>query len=102
MPAPGGRFHCPDQSGYFDMSCALASELMSANALIKPSLSMVILRGQVTSLRVVLEIFQIRRCLALAHRHQEAVGADIIVILADLNVAVVLGAIVFEPDHVLG
>src|SRR5215475_10190341 len=109
MPALGGRFHWPDQSGYFDKSrvCALASELMRATEATKLNLSMVILLVLVApkfagSRLSVLEIFQVGWRLALAHRHQEAVGADIVVVLADLDVTVVLGAIVLEPHHVLG
>src|SRR6266852_4944170 len=47
------------------------------------------------------EIFQIRRRLVLAHWHQVAVTADVVVVGADLDVAVVLGTRVFEPDWVI-
>src|SRR5215831_13492682 len=112
MPALGGRFHWPDQSGYFDVSCASAGAAATASASRDAAsrwcLSIVILLFLLfvraflgASLLSVLEIFQVGRRLALAHRHQEAIGADIIVVLADLDVAVVFRAIVFEPHHVL-
>src|SRR4051794_32278176 len=55
MPAPGGRFHWPDQSGYFDSSwaCAPTSAIASvaktvmATAAIGLRLSMVVLRADV-------------------------------------------------------
>src|SRR5215813_2573406 len=108
MPALGGRFHWPDQSGYFDVSCASAGAAATASASRDAAsrwcLSIVIIlffERRLASLLSVLEIFQVGRRLALAHRHQEAIGADIIVVLADLDVAVVFRAIVFEPHHVL-
>src|SRR5437660_80175 len=101
MPAPGGRFHCPDQSGYFETSCARAGAAAAASAsrdaASRLRLSMVafLLLGAFlgaflgASLLSVLEILQVGRRLTFAHRHQEAVGADIVVVLADLNMAVV-------------
>src|SRR5689334_23575138 len=105
MPGPGGRFHWPDQSGYFDKSCAsagpaaMASASRDATSRLRLNIIILLLLG--ASLLSVLEILQVGRPLALAHRHQESVGADIVVVLADLDVAVVFRAIVLEPDHVL-
>src|SRR6266478_3588258 len=47
-----------------------------------------------------LEIPQIRRRLILQGWHQVAICTEEIVFLADDDVTVVLGAVVFEPDHV--
>jgi hypothetical protein len=41
-----------------------------------------------------------RRRLSLAHRHEQSVGADEIILLADLQVLVVVHAIVLEPDRI--
>src|SRR5438105_2347705 len=55
------------------------------------------------SLSRLVEISQIRRRLILFDRHQEAVRAEEIVLLADNNVDVVLDADVFPPpDRSLG
>src|SRR5262245_16281521 len=51
------------------------------------------------SLPRVLEVLQVRRLLLLFHGHQVAVRADVVVFFADLDVAVILRAIVFEPDR---
>src|SRR5579863_1191694 len=49
-----------------------------------------------------IEVFQIRRRLILLDRHQEAVRAPEIDLLADDDVRVALAAAVLGPDHVLG
>src|SRR5215831_18071381 len=46
------------------------------------------------------EVAQIRRLLSLLHRHQEAVGGHEIALLADIDVLIVLGAIVEVPGDV--
>src|SRR5438552_16928447 len=51
------------------------------------------------SARRLIEEFQIGRRLILAGRHQVAVAADEIVVLADHHVMVALGADIFEPDR---
>src|SRR5438477_10373816 len=48
-----------------------------------------------------LEIFQIRRCLIFPGRHQVAVGAEEIILSADLDVNITLGAYRFGPDRLL-
>src|SRR6266700_2619066 len=48
-----------------------------------------------------LEIFQIGSRLAFADGHQIAVGGQNVVLLADGDVVVVLGANIFGPDHLL-
>jgi hypothetical protein len=47
------------------------------------------------------EEFEVRPALALAGRHQEAVAADEIVILANHDVVVTFGADIFEPYWLL-
>src|SRR5215475_6801052 len=47
-----------------------------------------------------LKIAQIRRLLSFFHRHQEAVGGHEIALLADVDVLIVLGAIIEVPDDV--
>src|SRR5712691_5079977 len=47
-----------------------------------------------------IEVFQIRRRLVLPGRHQPVVCADEIVLLADLDLAVVLRANRLDPDRV--
>src|SRR5262249_45680738 len=51
------------------------------------------------SLRRRLEISQIRRRLALLGRHQQAVGAQHIALMADHDVIVLLGAIDLAPER---
>src|SRR5215469_15735273 len=48
---------------------------------------------------LLLEILQIRRRLILLRRHQEAVLADIVVLLADQHVMIAVGALRLEPDR---
>src|SRR5262245_18502249 len=48
-----------------------------------------------------LEIVQVRRRLVLARRHQQAVRAQHVVLLADGDVCIALGADVLEPDEVV-
>jgi hypothetical protein len=47
-----------------------------------------------------LEISQIRRRLILARRHQQAVRAQHVILLADGDVRIAFGADVLEPDEV--
>src|SRR5262245_35147408 len=47
------------------------------------------------------KIAEVRRRLVLLGRHQHTVSAQEIVLAADQNVVVVLGAIVFQPDRVV-
>src|SRR5271169_4465684 len=49
-----------------------------------------------------LEVPEVRACLSLAYRHEQAVGADEIVFLADLNVLVIVHAIALKPDRIAG
>src|SRR5262245_4077697 len=46
-----------------------------------------------------LEMSQIGRFLPLAHRHQQAVGADEVALVADRDGTVVLGAQILAPDR---
>jgi hypothetical protein len=46
-----------------------------------------------------IEVAQIRRCLALLGRHQHVIPAKEVVLTADQNVMIVLGAVVFQPDR---
>jgi hypothetical protein len=46
-----------------------------------------------------LEVPQVRLRLSLADRHEQAIGADDVIFLADLDVLVVVDAIVLEPDR---
>src|SRR5262245_30637488 len=53
-------------------------------------------------LGVLFEVLEIGGRLSLANRHQQAVGAEQIILLADLHVLIVLHAIVLEPDRIAG
>src|SRR5215470_1482439 len=64
------------------------------------SLMAFLIIGSTASLPCLTEISQVRRRLVLSRRHQVAVSAHEIVLLADHDVVVVLGAIVLEPRHV--
>src|SRR4051812_45924461 len=55
--------------------------------------------GQRGSLLGLPEMPQVRRRLVLARRHQIAVGAQQVILLADEDVLVVLAAGIFEPDR---
>src|SRR5262249_40932028 len=58
-------------------------------------------RRRTTLIPRLVEEFEVRPALALAGRHQEAVATDEIVILADHDVVVTLGADIFEPYGLL-
>src|SRR5215470_10282867 len=45
---------------------------------------------------------EVRRRLALADRHEQTISADEIVFLADLDVLIVINAVVLEPDRIAG
>src|SRR5262247_1376753 len=55
---------------------------------------------RLASLPALLEIAQVRRRLILARRHQQAVRAQHVVLLADSDVRIAFGADVLEPDEV--
>src|SRR5205814_6147756 len=48
-----------------------------------------------------IEVAQVRRLLALAHRHQIAVGAHHVVLISNRDMRVAFGAIVFHPTHLV-
>src|SRR5712691_6017657 len=56
--------------------------------------------GRGTLLLSLLEIAQIRRLLAFLDRHQVAVGGQEVALLADVDVLIVLGAIIEVPHDV--
>src|SRR5215831_6541734 len=47
-----------------------------------------------------LEILQVRRLLALGGRHQEAIGADHVIVAADAEMPVGFGTVLFVPDRI--
>src|SRR5262249_55165082 len=107
-PRPGGLLgsneplpilsHCPLQSGYLDNSCAGAAPTPSG---VPPASPTIRPRTPVSPLLLRVEIAQVRRRLILAHRHQQVVAAEEIVLLADGHVPVVLGADGFAPERML-
>src|SRR5882762_1873010 len=110
MPTPGGRRHCPVQSGYFVRSgaCALAlatpSAMTSATVPIRFWNFMVVLQPSSESAipgASSLEIPQVGRLLVLLGRHQVTVGAHEIVLLSDDHMMIVLRAIVGVPDRLV-
>src|SRR5438132_9876837 len=129
---PRGVRNCPDQSGYFDSSCAVASSTDSESAARSARAAIERLeKGILTSLALVfyfglfahdlfrkpastfrdhaiarsvsrgVEVAQVRRLLALLRGHQIAVGAHKVVLLADHDVIIVLGAEVLVPFGIL-
>src|SRR5207253_9187741 len=106
-PTPGGRRHCPDQSGYFERSgiCAAAPAAPSASTNAAAPISFRIMASlQRLSLSLTtrsFEVPQIGRLLVLLCRHQIAVGAQEIVFLADDHMMIVLGAIIGVPDRLV-
>ena len=43
---------------------------------------------------------EVRRRLTFADRHHKSIGADEIILLADLHVLVIFHAIILEPDRI--
>src|SRR5262249_62268970 len=89
---------CPPQSGSFNTSCAGAAPPPSPAPTASPTISP---RTPVSPLLLRVEIAQVRRRLILAHRHQQSVSAEKIVLLADDHMPVVLGADGFAPERIL-